>query len=85
MIKHRNDLQIHITDNVSNKSDINSFKLFEKIELLKIHLKLKHNSHSVLNYINTNNLSSLFSNICIALHVYLTMLVVTEELIKNIT
>lgn len=73
LIKHCNDLQIHLTDNVLNQSDINGPELYEEIKSLRIHLKLEFNSNDVLNYIYTNNLSSYFPNMCIALRIYLTM------------
>lgn len=73
LLKHCNDLQIHLTDNVLNESDISGPELYEEIISLRIHLKLDYNSHDVLNYIHTNGLSSFFPNMCIALRIYLTM------------
>ncbi|XP_050064463.1 uncharacterized protein LOC126553328 [Aphis gossypii] len=73
LLKHCNDLQIHLPDNVLNESDISGPELYEEIISLRIHLKLDYNSHDVLNYIQTNGLSSFFPNMCIALRIYLTM------------
>lgn len=73
LMKHCNDLQIHLTDNVLNESDINGPELYEEIKTLRIHLKLEYNSQDVLNFIFSNNLSSFFPNICIGLRIYLTL------------
>jgi len=73
LIKHCNDLQIHLTDNVVNESDMSVPELYGEIKSLRIHLKLDSNSHDVLNYIHTNGLSTFFPNMCITLRIYSTM------------
>lgn len=40
-MKHWNDIQLHLTDNVLNEFNISGPELFKKIKELRIHLKLE--------------------------------------------